>query len=599
MGKNDMKDNKIYTLFLLMGLMASAIEAGAQNLDPTVEVNKAYEGKLMEVHKPYIEMAVPDSVLRFDLDFDYSVSESPYKGAYEFSPYTMHMKPAPTMRDSREFYFKAGAGYQLHPEADIIWSPSFKVPLKMSIYGTHRSYFGSYWSMAEPVYDKPAVIGRLEKVDDGNRSWAGYDMVNKGGVKGQYDWTKGLFRFNAGYIGIGQKEGTLHKALRSYNSFYVDLGNASKRYEYDNFSYDVNASYRYLSDTRDHTKAGVRHVEENEFGVNAGFTYILPNSDGVFVEVGTDVSSTSGMLYGGVGNVYVAPEYVMDRGRWHFGLGVRVSKVFRTHFESNMYGHHEQIIYPDINIEFAAIPDAMKLYLDLGGGNRIMNYSSLVSRNRWTYSEYGRGIWNILDVSEERLSAIMGLKGRIGAHFSYAFKGGYVNYGNAPLDVVVLNHEIGQPDEYLPAVGYSSYDKAFAGLEWLLDLECLRFDGNVEYTYAWNLPVASAAGLFLPASVSGDVAVEYNWNKRIFAGASCRFISARNGQVALAADGDVSVAAAKIPGYADLGLDFEYVMNKSLSFWLKGGNLLNMTVQESLLYAEKGPYFTMGICLKL
>ena len=34
-----------------------AISAGAQDLDPTVEVSRAYEGKLVEVHKPSFTMA--------------------------------------------------------------------------------------------------------------------------------------------------------------------------------------------------------------------------------------------------------------------------------------------------------------------------------------------------------------------------------------------------------------------------------------------------------------------------------------------------------------------------------------------------------------
>ena len=56
---------------------------------------------------------------------------------------------------------------------------------------------------------------------------------------------------------------------------------------------------------------------------------------------------------------------------------------------------------------------------------------------------------------------------------------------------------------------------------------------------------------------------------------------------------------AYIPGYADLGVYAEYVTSRSLSFWLRGGNLLNMTIQRNPLYAEKGPYFTAGICLNL
>ena len=75
----------IFTL-LAASLTLYSVTASAQNLDPTVEVNRSYEGKLMEVHKPMLEMAVPDSVLRFDLDCDYSVFDSPYKGSYECHP---------------------------------------------------------------------------------------------------------------------------------------------------------------------------------------------------------------------------------------------------------------------------------------------------------------------------------------------------------------------------------------------------------------------------------------------------------------------------------------------------------------------------------
>ena len=87
--------------------------AGAQNLDPTVVVNRAYEGKLMEVHKPMLEMAVPDSLRQFDLDFDYSVFENPYKGSYEFKPYELLMKPVSADMDKSVFWLKAGAGYSL------------------------------------------------------------------------------------------------------------------------------------------------------------------------------------------------------------------------------------------------------------------------------------------------------------------------------------------------------------------------------------------------------------------------------------------------------------------------------------------------------
>ena len=80
-------------LIVLLTIAAASFVAQAQDIDPTVEVSRVYEGKLIEVHKPSMEMAVPDTAYRFDLDFDYSVFDSPFRGSYEFNPYAMDMRP--------------------------------------------------------------------------------------------------------------------------------------------------------------------------------------------------------------------------------------------------------------------------------------------------------------------------------------------------------------------------------------------------------------------------------------------------------------------------------------------------------------------------
>ena len=116
----------IYRYAMVMAAALVSAVAVAQNLDPTVEVSRAYEGNLVEVHKPVMEMSVPDTVQRFRLDFDYSVFDSPYKGSYEFNPYMTSMRPASSAFNPQTFYLRAGAGYRLYPVADVIWSPSFK-----------------------------------------------------------------------------------------------------------------------------------------------------------------------------------------------------------------------------------------------------------------------------------------------------------------------------------------------------------------------------------------------------------------------------------------------------------------------------------------
>ena len=159
-----MKKINIYTIFILSFLAAFPCGADAQNLDPTVVVNRDYEGKLIEVHKPKIDMAVPDTVLRFDLEFDYSVSDSPYKGAYDFTPYVLDMKPSPTYRHNGRLYLNAGAGYQLHPELDVVWSPALKSEsFRMNVYADHRSYIGSYWEVGAEDRDGKIVFDRVGK----------------------------------------------------------------------------------------------------------------------------------------------------------------------------------------------------------------------------------------------------------------------------------------------------------------------------------------------------------------------------------------------------------------------------------------------------
>ena len=69
---------------LLFCLLPFPLKTAAQDLNPTVEVSRQYRGSLLDSEKPSVPMAMPDSVLRFDLEFDYSVFDNPFKGSYEF-----------------------------------------------------------------------------------------------------------------------------------------------------------------------------------------------------------------------------------------------------------------------------------------------------------------------------------------------------------------------------------------------------------------------------------------------------------------------------------------------------------------------------------
>lgn len=586
----------IYVTMAAMSLAVSALNA--QDLDPTVVVNRAYEGTLIDVHKPLQDMHVPDSVTRFDLDFDYSVFDKPYKGSYEFNPYLLTMQPASTVHDPKHLYLRAGAGYTLHPTLDLVWALPFKRAFRMDAYASHRSYVGKYWEFRpELAPGETVLVDRWEQTGADEAYRSGYDLESRAGFDGSYDWNHGVVDFDASYYGLASKD---HIKTRHYDAVDVKAGIASKALEVDQFTYDVGLSYRYGVDAARYSGSEM-HLDEHVFAVEAVLGQIVDKSAAshkVMFDVGMNMSAYTHPEYSTVaGEFHLVPHYVYKGdGRLMVDAGVRFAKVMRSDSPEGIYSAKDQLVYPDITATYDAIPQYLRIYTHVGGGSKMHTYASVLEDYHHFDIDFGRGVWPHLDFEVERISAELGFKGRI-SKFSYDIRGGYVNYANAPLDAVTVAF----PDEseapvYLPGIGYLSYQKAFAAalLKW--KSESLKVDANIGYTYAFDMQ--DSDGLFAPSLVTAEAAVEYNWNRRIYSGVDCRFATGRKGSVMNLSHPDQRFEAV-VPGYADLGLYFEYAFSNSFSLWARGGNLLNMTIQRNPLYAEKGVNFTLGICLNL
>lgn len=566
-----MKIKYIITLTALS--LVGGIFAKAQDLDPTVIVNRAYEGKLVEMHKSSIDMAVPDSVSTFALDFDYLIFDKPYKGGDGFTPSVLTMKPAPTVYDPDKLYLNVGAGYTLHPTLDFVWSPFRSHSFKMDVYAVHRSYVGKYRSF-EPALSSEGiyVLDALRGSDD---FWSGYDFMSEAGVDGRWEMDQASMNFDVAYHGLALKD---WRKSRMYDAVDARVGISSKPRNASYFMYDVAAGYRFAEDKIRGLEGADDYIGEHLFDLDATLGQVISGGHEILGDVQTEVAVYS---YGGqtvvAGDVSIVPHYVLKRERWTLDAGVRLSKLFRSKETYGWFDAKEQIVYPDVTVSFDIIRDAMRVYAVIGGGNRLDTYASQLKRNHHFDTSYGLGNHPLLDVNVERVSASLGVKGRIGSTFSYDMHTGYVNYANALLDAVVVD------SLYLPGVGYAPYQKYYAAMDWRLANEDFSFDGNVTYTHAWGLD--DYAGLIAPAALTADVAFEYNWNRRIYAGVDCEYSTARKG------------TGVEIPWYADLGVYFEYALNRTFSVWARGGNLMNMSIQRNPLYVEKGVNFTAGICL--
>ena len=560
---------KIFRYTSIVAAVLCSAALAAQNLDPTVEISRAYEGRIAEACKPSREMTIPDSVSTFRLDFDYSVFEKPYKGAYDFNPYLMNMRPSAAAYDPQTFYLKAGAGYRLYPELDMVWSPKLKNGVNLDVYAMHKSYVGDYRNIGISEIS----AGKYGLDWDGKTRWKGYDLMSKAGADLQYNWKTGLIGFNADYYGLAGKTAD---GSRSFNALDVNFSMISNKDAYRNFVYDLTVDYRFGEDRMHYSE--MLTLREHLGSLNLTLSPVFKHGHKMMFDFGADLALYGSAFELSTGRIHFSPRYLLKKGRWTVDAGVRLDVEFTT--------DSQQFVYPDVKVGFAAIKDALNIYTTIVGGTKMNTYSSILEDNHHfslAYVDLGESFF---ESDVERVKASLGFRGRITSRFSYDLRGGYASYANALLPAVT---RIG----LAPAIRYGEYQKAFAAFDWHFDEEAFKFDGTVEYTHSWDFDRALMS--FAPAMLTGNVAFEYNWRRRIFAGVDCGFSSSRK-MIAAPLVGDVVI---KVPGYADLGLSAQYVMNRKLSFWLRGGNLCCMTIQRTPLYAEGGISFIAGICVNL
>ncbi len=536
---------------IISAIVLLTVGAGlrAQNLDPTVVVTNTYAQQAGVVEKPSQLMEMPDSVLRFNLDFDYSALSVPYRGAYEFKPYLVELRP--TKRPSGEslLYLSGGAGYTVHPELDVIWNPVQKDFFKLNVYASHRSYLGSYRNIG--------LQGGWFSHD--GSYWGGANLRTVAGLNALYTWTGGRLEGDLRYRNIFASRPAAGANIRdSYNA--VDFGLRLES--------EPDASLYYIVRNRSTVMQAPQgkeaHVKtEAGIGTRFGEHYLR-------LGVMADIISTEPA---GAGNIAITPRYIFENGDFTFDLGAKVSFIFRSDpaFYPMAFHPWNFPLFPDVHISYCLIPDSIALYARVTGSHIMNTYESLADENPFLAAFAGQ-----MDASAEPLNAAVGFRGNISERFHYDLSAGYAFRANALL--------WGFTDVQLPAFGYvDKYHMLYAKLESGWKGDRIDAHANITFRKTW----LKEDRLFAPAMFEGNAKVVYNWGRRIHAGVTF------DGQT------ERTAVLGSLPGYADLGLLGDIQMTTKLGLWLKVGNLLDQTVQRVPFYAEKGIYFTVGARLIL
>lgn len=591
-----MNMRKIYLVSAAM-LMTAAVSFG-QNFNPTVEVTNTYQGNASEVHKPLLGMNIPDSLLHFDLDFDYEVFEKPYQGAYSFKPYMLNMRPAKDAWRGRQLYLKAGAGYTLHPQFEFVYSPEQSGPFQMSVYASHKSYFGNYHEI------KPELQDGLYRMKKSGGKFGGYDALTSAGFDGRYNWDRTILSFGIGYYGLAAKDSVMS---RSYNAFDFNARVRSNNDSESYFLYDIGLRGRVANDGLDYKSFsfpdGVTVDKQNENWVllDGLVGPVVNNSRSILVGFEAESASYSRFYDGNIGRVALIPSYRFKSGRWNLNLGVKLEFMFRNDADTlsfgKMGGGKGQIVYPDAHISFAAGGN-VALYADATGGSRLNTYSSQISENHhlnpsFLVAPVYELITPLVDNTVEKVNARIGVRGSAASSFQFDVNGGVGLYGNALMESGLFT----AGGDLVPALAYSDYNLIYANA--LVGLRTGRVKIDADFRYRGvSFPDNDALNLgFTLPKYSGGVRASYDISSRLYAGINVEAASWRDGKCASVASEDILDVI--VPGYVDLGVNCGYKFNRKLEFWLESGNLLCQAIQRNPFYAEKGPWVTAGVSLNL
>lgn len=586
------------TYLVFAALLAGTSVSSGQNFNPTVEVTNIYQGNPSEVHKPQLAMNVPDSLLRFDLDFDYEVFSKPYQGAYSFKPYMLNMRPEKDSWRGRKIYLKAGAGYTLHPRLEFVYSPELKGPFRMSLYAGHGSYFGNYHEI------RPEQKDGIYHLKGSGNSFSGHDALTTAGFDGLYSWDKAILSFGVGYYGLAAKDSVVS---REYDAFDFNVRVRSNNDAESYFLYDVSARGRVAGDNLDYTAFAfpggtvVDAQGESWFLLEGLAGSVRDGRRGFLAGFEAETASYSRFYDGNIGRVALVPTYRLESGRWNLDLGVRLEYVSRNDASGTfraMTGDVGQIVYPDAHVRFAA-GRSVALYADATGGSRLNTYSSQISRNHHLNPSFltapaYEAMTPLVDNTVENVNVRIGVKGSIASSLQFEVNGGAGVYGNALLESGLFLAD----GRFVPSLEYSDINLLYADVLLGWSSNRVKIDADFRYrSVSFQSEDVLNRGFVLP-EYSGGLKATYDIGSRLYAGASVEASSWREGlcESEEVSAGDVNV---RVPGFVDLGVNCGYKFNRKLELWLESGNLLCQTVQRNPFYAEKGPWLTAGVLLSL
>ena len=583
----------IQRFFITISLLIFSISAVyAQTIDPKVEVSREFDVKLIEINKPDLSTVIADSLSKFNIAFDYSVFEKPYKDLYEFVPHRSLLLEKSRPQKYPISFLKLGLQYPIIPTGEFYIQKSMDSGFSVSAYGQHNSYF--------PTLSENSFTTNM--------------INNSLGVEGKYIWSTGsatvdlfydntqsksIYKGLADTIGVKNGRFGIRAKVGSFNR-------ESKGVLYDfsitYFNSKANNHFRYesLSEIESSNSSAVE--DRLDIGVRLGgkyerlFYYLEFTNSTSFMKsnLNSNNSNFPAMVSIQMPNYYagifaLSPQVRYSTKRFNGLIGVSLEGKYRTSIdlndESGMIGvmdasgnihnvkaNHQNSISPlllKLDLEYELIKNYLWVRGYLNGKNELNSMTHILNANPWFVpTEY-------IDFSSTPYIAGFSVKGTFMDRFSVNLFGSVSKYRNRLLMSYTqggyTSNYTDMKENLLGAEILWKSDGFIAGLE--LERRIYSLSKSIKP--------------YLLPKIDGNIFAQYNWRDKIIADLSLGYRS------------EVYYnETQKSDKYYNLRLNVSYRLNRTLSIFLRGDNLLNDEVYYVPLFNSPGINVGGGVVMK-
>lgn len=604
---------RFLALVLIFGAIASTSGTitAQQKIDPTLEVKRDFDAKLLEITKGKLFSNFADSLGIFDLSFRYSIFDRPIKDLYEFTPLpSAAIDKTPGIKQPF-INITAGTNFPLNPYGTLYLQPRLPSALSLVIFGDHNSFMGKL----------PGVVKSGSEISRGTDIGDAPSSSTNGGLKFQFSWKTGVTgieatlgqRYNS-YYGINEIQLITLSQLSPYPAYResafmkdslsiktakqgVKIFAKSVNNKNNSFLYDIDLSYGTLR-----SKANFYEIYDSygtpfpgflkeskidekylNFGVTAGggFSGFSKIVAGMRYESSNSLNSESFDR----GNLEIYPRYSFSGKRVSFDAGIK----YNLWIDKGITGYN---LYFSGSVSFEMVKNKIWLYGLLDGKNNFMNYSKLSDLNPWIHPR--TEIKNV----EQPVITRAGIKGKFSERVSFNIYGGYYEYRNQLY--FYANNSI-PISIYIPANSYGAWyaNEKRVGFGTEVFVKTEDFSGGINadlYTYRDDNNMTNKHYNYSPFELKAYA--RYSWRERLILYTSFHF---KQRTPALFYDDLTSssvVYPSFIPSSALLNAEFSYIHNRKVTLFLRLNNILDSDIIYMATYPMPGFNGGVGIAIK-